>query len=390
MPSYTVKSGAVSGSLGYACQRKIVRKSNSELWCTYYRSDGTRNQIYVAYSIDGGQTWTEEQVTAATSTNHQYLPAIAVDSNDNIHLVWYGKGWGNNPTINQILYNKRTSSGWQGQELVTDVSGGQSGPVIAVDSSGNAHVIWTGRTWGTNVNYDNLQYRKRTSESWQTREAITDKPNHQGGATIAIDSSGNIHLAWRGPGWGVNSGYSNVQYRKRTSEGWQSQEGVTDINNTQGGCCIVLDTNNNVHLVWYGKAWGVNKTVFNIQYRQRTAVGWQVQEAITDSGSTQGDPTLTVDVSDNLHLIWFGKGWGSNPGVDNVQYNKRTSENWGTQVGLTNSALAQQNCNAFRSTGEGYGFVWMNYTTVTYYASDDLSWEEEELVLSRVNEKWGW
>jgi len=42
--------------------------------------EGSPVNVFYAYSIDSGQTWTEEQITSQTGTNNQYCPSIAVDS----------------------------------------------------------------------------------------------------------------------------------------------------------------------------------------------------------------------------------------------------------------------------------------------------------------------
>jgi len=116
-PTYTVKTGTNETSTGHNHARKLARKSNGDLWCVYYRSDGTYNQIYVSYSTDGGESWNEEQVTSATA--NQQNPSIAIDSGDNVHVAWDGLGWGGNPTYQDIQYQKRTTT-WQAQEGITD------------------------------------------------------------------------------------------------------------------------------------------------------------------------------------------------------------------------------------------------------------------------------
>ncbi len=229
-PSYTIKTGASEYSTAYTPQRNLARKSNGELWCVYSRSDGTYEQIYVAYSTDG-ETWTEEQV--CSGSDQQYYPSLAIDSQDNVHVVWTGRGWGSNPNYYNIQYRKRTSSGWQAQEAVTDKDDDQYYPSIAVDSQDNIHIVWEGWGWGTNTGNANTQYRKRTSSGWQTQEAVTDVNYNQFDQTIAIDSQDNVHVIWTGKGWGSNPDYYNVQYRKRTPSGWQTQEGLTDAAITQ-------------------------------------------------------------------------------------------------------------------------------------------------------------
>ena len=385
-PSYTIKTGASEYSTAYTPQRNLARTSDGTLWCVYSRSDGTYEQIYISYSPDG-ETWTEEQVSSGSG--HQYYPSVAVDSQDNVHVVWTGKGWGSNPNYNNIQYRKRTSSGWQAQEAVTDKDSTQYNPAIAIDSQGNVHVVWYGGGWGSNPNYYNIQYRKRTSAGWQAQEALTDKDDKQYDPAIAIDSQDNVHIVWEGGGWGSNPDYYNIQYRKRTSSGWQAQEAVTDKDDDQYYPSIAVDSQDNIHIVWEGWGWGTNTGNANTQYRKRTSSGWQTQEAVTDVNYNQFDQTIAIDSQDNVHVIWTGKGWGSNPDYYNVQYRKRTPSGWQTQEGLTDAAITQQYPSpiwALHPTisgaktnrpKSGYAFVWMDGTTVKFYKSDDLSWDSK-------------
>jgi len=383
MPSYTVKAGALDLSTAYSFQRKLARTSDGTLWCVYHRSDGTYNQIYASYSTDGGETWTEEQVTNAT--DHQYYPSVAIDSQNTIHVVWHGLGWGTNSTYGNIQYRKRTSSGWQPIEAVTDKNADQYVPSIAIDSNDNIHVVWRGLGWGTNTDYWNIQYRKRTSSGWQPIEAVTDKNADQYDSSIAIDSNDNIHVVWRGLGWGTNTDYWNIQYRKRTSSGWQSQEAVTDIVGRQRYISFAIDDSDNIHVVWPGKGWGTNTDYWNIQYRKRTSSGWQPIEAVTDKNADQTDSVIVIDKGDNIHVVWRGLGWGTSTGYYNIQYRKRTSSGWEAQEGLTDTAnnhyfpnsiwafhptIFEQKTNRPRT---GYAFVWVDGTTIKFYRSSDFT-----------------
>ncbi|MDP3013187.1 MAG: hypothetical protein Q8M92_03010, partial [Candidatus Subteraquimicrobiales bacterium] len=89
---------------------------------------------------------------------------------------WYGIGWGTNTTVNNIEYSKRltASTDWAtNREGVTDSASAQLSPAIALDSANNVYVVWAGKGWGPNTANNNIQSRKRTT-SWQTQAAITD------------------------------------------------------------------------------------------------------------------------------------------------------------------------------------------------------------------------
>jgi hypothetical protein len=80
-------------------------------------------------------------------------PAIAVDSNSRIHVVWDDKY----PSKAEIYYKKSTDKGvnWTTKRLTWN-SGDSLRPDIFVDSNKNIHVVWCDETPG---NYE-IYYRK--------------------------------------------------------------------------------------------------------------------------------------------------------------------------------------------------------------------------------------
>lgn len=325
-----------SASAG-AHQRKIARKSNGDLWCVYYKSDGANSQIYCSYSTDNGATWTEEAVTAEAAS--QGSPTIAIDSDDIVHVVWTGFGHGANPGNSNLRHRQKTAGGWQAAEAITDEAANQADPSIAVDGSDVLHCVWIGLGWGVNPGVSNIRYASYGG-SWTASEAVSDSASDQDNpVALAVDKDNNVHVAWDGLGWGVFVGKDNIQYRKRTSGSWGSQESVTDVDDPQGVPGLATDSSGHVHCVWYGWGWGTNTSKFNIQYRKRTTA-WQTQEAITDVAFDQYNPSVSVDGDNNPYVAWRGKGWGSNTTKLNIQYRNRVGS-WQTQVAVTDLAWDQ-------------------------------------------------
>src|SRR5512136_2038122 len=114
MKESVVANGTGLDSSAYNNKRSLARSSDGTLHCVYHRSRATTMLVYYAYSKDEGATWTEERVSYPPSKSNQYYPSVAVDSEDNVHVVWEGPGWGANPRPFRIVYRMRTSSGrWQ-------------------------------------------------------------------------------------------------------------------------------------------------------------------------------------------------------------------------------------------------------------------------------------
>ena len=103
---------------------------------------------------------------ANMAENHQFIPSIAVDSDDHIHVVWHGlaTGYLGNP---QIWYAKYTDA-WITPVRISDLVDmedyGQSDPSIAVDSDDYIHVLWHG-TYTGYVDFVKVWYAVYT-DSW--------------------------------------------------------------------------------------------------------------------------------------------------------------------------------------------------------------------------------
>jgi len=360
-------------------QRKIARSSKGRLWVTYTKSDGSHNHIYVSYS-DNGTSWTEEKVSSVAAT--QLGSSIAIDSDDNLHLVWRGYGYGDYTAKLQIVYCKRTTT-WGSIESITNIDAFQYDPAVAIDADDNVHVTWTGLGWGDYTAKRQTQYRKRTS-SWQTQEAITNIDADQGFRShVAIDSDNNIHVSWDGTGYGDYTAKTQIVYRKRTSS-WQTLEEVTNIDAAQTIQNIAIDSDDNVHVVWYGLGWGDNTANYQVLYAKRTS-SWSTT-ALTNKDANQFSCSIAIDLDDNIHVSWRGLGWGTYTARDNIQYRKYT-DSWQAQVGITdadnghtNVVLIYANYPTDPKTNipkAGFAMVYNNASDVSivYYGSSDLKWE---------------
>ena len=382
MPTYEIQQVAGVG-LGSQNGRKIVRKSNGDYWCCYTRSDGTRDQIYSAYSTDDGVTWTEVQVSFVTAQS-QSSPAIAIDSADNLHIVWNGRGWGDNPGSENVQYKKRTTF-WGSQEAITDETNYQRTASISIDSSDIPHVVWRGSfDDGGNPDFIRIQYSNRSGGSWSNAEDIGEGETvkeDQDLPDLEVDSSNTIHIIWAGTGHGTYPTKSQILYRDGTSGSWGTKELVTDIDAGQTSMSIVVDTNGDIHLVWKGKGWGNNTTKDNIQYRKRESGVWQTQEAITDTSTENINPTISIDTSDNLYAVW------NDAAADQkIRFAKRTTAWSGASILVERAGYDQEKPSLIRAfhplyqgtPTAGYVFVWAGEVaagdTIEFYESSDVGW----------------
>ncbi|KKN70385.1 hypothetical protein LCGC14_0430800 [marine sediment metagenome] len=340
MPSYTIASITDTPALDVV-GRRLALESGGRLWATYSKkpSGYTYQQVYCAYSDDDGQTWTETQVTD-TDTDHHFFPIIAIDSDDDIHIAYTASGRGAFPNSRSLLYMKRTSGSWGSEEeiaLKDVINPGQNRASLAIDSADDVHVVWDGQGWSPNTGEFSINYRKRTSGSWGTVETIANESSDQKGASIALDSSDDVHVVWYGKGWGVNTTINNIQYRKRTTS-WQTQEAITDVADSQTDSAIALDSSDDVHVVWVGT---------DAFYRKRTT-SWQTQENITNDVTISPDfLSIALTKSDIIYMIYTS-------GSPTYTYLRRRTTVWSDAM-LINEGVA----NSYTS------LLWARHPTVS-------------------------
>ena len=298
--------------------RKLVRTSFGDLWAVYEADD---NEIWIVNSTDEGVTWNTPLLVNNEVGGGQITPSIAIDRSDTIHIIWSGAWWGTHGGFFNIQYRNRSSAGvWGNQEEVNDIAEGQYTSSIAIDSDDIVHIVWHGTGWGDNPFETDIQYRNRTSSGWGTQESVTDAfIDHQRDGCIAIDNSDNVHVVWYGTGWGANSGNYNIQYRNRTDIGWGTRVGVTDEAYQQFFVSCAIDSNDYVHVAWEGYS-GSNHVIY---YRNNTD-GWNTRRTVVESSDNHKSPSISLNSNDDVHILWVQDDAGS------IYYVNKTSSAWGS------------------------------------------------------------
>jgi len=261
-------------------------------------SDDTpgNSEIYYAKSTDGGVTWPNGQRITWTSGSSG-SPVIAVDSSGNPHVVWSDYTPGNS----EIFYKKSTDGGatWIANRRLTWTSGYSYDPVIAIDLSGNPHVVWVDNTPG---NYE-IYYTKSTDEgvSWTTRKRLTWTSGSSGNVDIGVDSSGYLHVVWEDD----TPGFTEIYYKKSKDGGatWTTTKRLTWTwwgDSRQPA--IAIDSSDNLHLVWNDDTPG-NEELY---YKKSTDGGasWTPNKRLTWSAHNSYNQAIAVDSSGQPHVVW--------------------------------------------------------------------------------------
>jgi len=307
--------------------RLIVEDQNGILHVVYY-DDG----IYYSYSNDNGQNWL---VSPIMITSVGRNPSIALDSNNILHLV-YKKGGTYAFDIVHRIYN----GSWSEEDVVHHDSGTTvSRPVISIDNENNLHCVWQRHGFSSTPNSE-IWYKKYSSGSgWTGLENISNTYGASEYPTLAIDNEKNIYTFWKDSGENIYND-KMVLFRKYTEGiGWDTN--YTNVSNTTGNGsyatmdpCAITDSENNVHLVWKDSESGTRE----IYYKKCTNGNWDnLPTNLSNLSTASGRPSICVDNSDNLFVIWEGKIGGNYYDIVYKMFDKNNG-NWSELYNISNTS----------------------------------------------------
>jgi len=236
----------------------------------------------IRYSRFDGQSWSPHERVSFPYPNYSATPRMAVDSQNQPHVVWSGNYWAN-PIL---YYSVRDSSGIWSEPLNLSIGASYNcGADIAIDSQDRLHVIWFG-FWGSSQCH--LLYRCFDAGQWSPMEALFPDRVCSGGRVVA-DSQDRLHLVFRGE---TSAVCLEIMYARKDSSGW-SEPAVLSANPTQS-CIdpdITEDEDDNPHVVWeqlFGGGLG------DVYYRHFDGLLWSPPMNLSNSMASVQFPSIAI------------------------------------------------------------------------------------------------
>ena len=243
---------------------------------------------------------------------------------------------------------------WDSIKRLTWNSGGSYHASIATDSSDNIHIVWYDQTPGNNEIY----YKKSTDggTTWFTKR-LTWNSGNSVYPNIGIDSSDNIFIVWHD----FSASNLEIFFQKSTDGGisWSSKR-LTWSSGYSYYPNIAADSSNNIHLVWYDNTVGN----YEIYYKKSTNGGitWTTKRLTWSPGSSK-HPAITPDSSGNIYVVWHDE----TPGNNEIYYKKSTNggTTWTTKR-LTWSPEASLDADISTDSIGNIHVVWQDLTPGNY------------------------
>ncbi|MBU7021165.1 MAG: hypothetical protein HXS41_08905 [Theionarchaea archaeon] len=237
-------------------------------------------------------------------------PDIAVDGKGNSFIVWSGTSeddqgifWAR-VSEDGIIEKVAEVSLHEDNQLSDDYN-----PQIAVDSEGNSYVVWYGVTRnGSTI------YWARTDPSGvleDVQEISAEKPGERPSdryPQIAVDSEGNSYVTWQGAG----GSDQDIYFIKIDSSGVpgkveQISTHKDNVNRNDYSPQIAVDSEGNSYVVWYGL--DGNDLEIYWTFIDRTGVQEDVEKISTHVDNRDLDdynPQIAVDLEGNSYVVWYG------------------------------------------------------------------------------------
>ena len=231
--------------------------------------------------------------TLSGSTEYAF---IAVDSAGTAHVVWFE--W----DVGESWYNAGTPGDWPDPELLSTHSDyWQEDPRLALDPDDNVHVVWEGYDAD---GYDWLiWYADNAGGAWSTPENISPDDSSPYSPNIAVDSVGAAHVVFHGHNE-THGGDCSVVYATNAGGDWSYPVLLSGDHGHNGSWLpwIAVDPFDHPHVVSDGDD-------EDIWYTANLGSGWSEPLSLsTQSTYEQGAPQIAVDINGNPHAAWHGYG----------------------------------------------------------------------------------
>jgi hypothetical protein len=269
------------------------------------------------YNSSGALQWQKELASGGPTYG------IALDSSANVYVC--GRGDTYSAIWQVVKYD--TSGALQWQKSISPSYGGTVNSVT-VDSSGNVYTCGYTATSAGELNYDRLQiikYNTSGTVQWQISGVPPESQSLTQGASIAIDSSGNVYICANYIQYGGDpSSFTVVYYgqiSKYNSSGtlqWQRKVGTSLTFVLFYGICV--DSSANVYVCGYANTL--------MKYDTSGTLQWQRTLSVSYSWTS-----VAVDSSDN---VYASGSYSSSAQI--AKYNSSGSIQWQRQISIASNA----------------------------------------------------
>ncbi|MFC1800382.1 hypothetical protein ACFL2Z_05720, partial [Candidatus Eisenbacteria bacterium] len=201
--------------------------------------DARGEQCYRIYhKVFDGMEWGPDELISERPVTH-HTPAIAIDTSDNIHVVFYKERV--QTDLGEVRYKMFDGLSWTA-EIILTTGGNVGAPTIAPDSQGNVHVAWHE---GPYFEYD-VFYKRFNGSDWDATYQVSNAEQCAYFASAAADNDGNAYVVWSE----ILGGNRELYIRQFDGISWRPEMRLTDAPGVSVYPSTAVDEEGRLHVVW--------------------------------------------------------------------------------------------------------------------------------------------
>jgi hypothetical protein len=328
------------------------------VWCET-QQDPYNYEIYMRRSTDSGTNWSS-QINVSETDDYSSNPAIAVDTSNNINVVW--EEWVPDTTQFDIYFRRSTDSGssWGAKINISNTVWTSSKPTMVIHQAGTIFIAWLERTYIAGVDKQEIHssYSTDNGLTWaastKISETYCDSP-----IRLAISNMGILAVVWRS---GECSDKGDIYVSVSGNQGiqWGTPVNISNtatVDSTTPD--IAFDNTGAILVTWRDEAAGNTEILLtkSLDY----GLTWTSPVNISNTSGFSRASSIKVDSVGNFNCIWMDKTAGNYE----IFYSRSTDNGitWSSSVNVSNTTAESENPKLGLNS-MGYLFIlWIDKTS---------------------------
>ncbi len=364
------------------------------LSCSFNPISSIENEIFgILPEVYDSWVWSEYEMITETTTGWAYSTKIAIDADNNAHVVWYDSsndllGSGSDSDIFYRYYDS-SSETWSSVELVSSESASPSAhPDVIVDTLGNVHVSWADSSdyLGADTDMDVFYKKKNAGGSWTLTDVVsTDSTLTSMNVVIDTDINENVYVLWSDLTDILGADADEdifLRIYNSTSSSWLSTQLVSSGSfDTSTDAEISVDSHSgDVHIIWeeFDALHGsdIDCDIFYRNWNIYSSLFSDLELVSTGSIMDSLNPDIGLSQNGDLYVVWEDQTEYLESGTDkDVFYKKYDSSlnSWlPVETVSTESTSFSSNPRISLDTNDFVFVVWNDYTD---YQDSSAQWD---------------
>ena len=248
-------------------------------------------------------------------------PRIAVDSSNNIHVLWVEEYSSSSRDVFHAWYDS-TNQVWSDPKNVSNnnkvYSDTYRSCAIAVDDADNVYAVWAQKTV--------IRLRIFSGGSWNNPLTVATSSAEVDCPRVAASDNGNVYIIW----YGLNG---KVHSKSKVNGSWESDKTIS-VSGRRSKFPDIAVGNNLVYACWVEKSGGKYSAVYAKRNKGYNS-SWSGVSKVYASSLSHSHAVLELDSSDRPHIVWTSYVEG--PRV--VKYSHWTGSGFTTPVEISSTRM---------------------------------------------------